>query len=323
MGNIRYSVLIRTFNSEKTLPGTLSSLGKQTLLPSDKKYVEAETCFAKCLSYQFMPEPILGMTLGKLYSGDADTALEWITKPIAAVLEEHGAADPDPIEWAYLVISLLCQGQIEEATRRAHQFLFLRHRELARCRWAVDALNGIATGGAIENLSTTMARSRASVHQLPERDMVAWVNELCRMLTACGQGGFAEQLQSALSGGDAQAASFPVARASNSTNARKRDRILLLTLKPFIDIAPRYLPSKIRAALRLVTSALLSFWEPAHQIAINRDEFALAVHSHARDDNTHSALILGARFSSIYTRTFFRSHISKPFIIDGFLSRVF
>ena len=84
--------------------------------------MKAESYFISCLNYHAMPEPMLGLALCSLYKGNPDAALSWITKSITFVLKGLGAIDPDPIEWAYMTIALLCQGNIEEAKRRAHQF---------------------------------------------------------------------------------------------------------------------------------------------------------------------------------------------------------
>src|SRR5262249_35521943 len=133
--------------------------------------------------------------LCNLYKGDARMALASIAPLIANAMRYNRATDPDPVEWTYFIISLLCQGKLSEATRRAHQFPFLHHRELERCRLIVDILNGSNAGVSGQQDEEAETRSRPSVHQLPMRDLRIWINELCTMLKACHQAELAANLQ--------------------------------------------------------------------------------------------------------------------------------
>jgi hypothetical protein len=194
---------LTTVNSESGITNyhTLSTgidralLRKGDTLLRSGQYDEAERNYISCLNYHFMPEPIIGLTLCNLYRGDARAALQWIAQPITLALDTHKAPDPDPVEWTYFIISLLCQGQVYEATRRVHQFPSLRHEELERCRHVMDILNRSMYSHSKRSDNNTGAPSRPSIHQLPQRTMESWVNELCVMLRACRQGGLAERLQ--------------------------------------------------------------------------------------------------------------------------------
>jgi glycosyl transferase family 1 len=135
----------------------------------------AEELLLRCMNYHFMPEPILGLTRLHLYRGDAGAAIGWVTQTIDRALSEHLAADPDPVEWAFLVRALLCQGKADEAARRAAEYPHVNHLELERIRRVVVGDPG--QGGP----------HRPSVHVLPERDDAAWLEDLDRMLQACGQ----------------------------------------------------------------------------------------------------------------------------------------
>src|SRR5215510_12959387 len=79
-------------------------------------YDEAETLYLRCLSYHHIPEARLRLALCYLYKGNAYLALRW-------------DAEPDPIEWPYLIVALLCCGKLREATARANQFQTLCHPE--------------------------------------------------------------------------------------------------------------------------------------------------------------------------------------------------
>jgi len=88
-----------------------------------RKYEEAESVYLKCLNYyRYMPEPQLRLALCNLYRGNPKSALSWIHKPIQFTLAEYKAIDPDPVEWAYFILALLCLGRVDEAVKRGRQF---------------------------------------------------------------------------------------------------------------------------------------------------------------------------------------------------------
>jgi hypothetical protein len=152
---------------------------------SKGRYGEAELSYLKCTNYiPWMPEPQLRLALCKLYQGDAKAALSWVMKPLQRTIAEYGAIDADPVEWAYYLISLLCLGKVDEAARRSEQFLWLRHSELDRARWAVSVLKA---GGTAPLFSDHAGPRRFSVHQLPDRSFKEWTEQLSVMLRACGQ----------------------------------------------------------------------------------------------------------------------------------------
>jgi hypothetical protein len=156
-------------------------------------YASAGELFRKAGSYiPYMPEPKVKLALCCLYEGNAKEALSWILEPNQFILAEYKAADPDPIEWAYLVITLLCLGKVDEAFARANEYAWLYHPELDRVRWVVDVLKNnrqrepLVTGSA--------GKDRLSIHQLPARSFEEWIEQLCIMLRACGQHDLAEKV---------------------------------------------------------------------------------------------------------------------------------
>ncbi|MEO7145553.1 MAG: glycosyltransferase, partial [Bryobacteraceae bacterium] len=85
--------------------------GYEALWQAD--YDAAQTFFFRCLSYiPYMPEPKIGLAAASLYKGDASQALSWISEPIQFTLAEYKAVDPDPVEWAYFIRTLLCLGKV-------------------------------------------------------------------------------------------------------------------------------------------------------------------------------------------------------------------
>ena len=165
--------------------------GHESLLRRD--YEAAEVAFIRCLNYHFLSEAISGLALCKLYRGGARAALSLLESSIKIALESSDLADPDPVEWAWFVVGLLCQGDVKEARRRASQFPGLYHTELERCRAIVAILCSAHEGR--QNFGAGGRTCRRSIHSLPERDMQGWVREIVTMLTACGQTRFADRLR--------------------------------------------------------------------------------------------------------------------------------
>jgi hypothetical protein len=277
------------------------------LLLRKGNYAEAERNFITCLNYwPNMPEPTLGLTLCNLYKGDARMALASIAPLITNVMQYNRATDPDPVEWTYFIISLLCQGKLSEATRRAHQFPFVHHGELERCRLIVDVLNGSNTGVSEQQDEEGEARFRSSVHQLPTRGLRIWINELCTMLKACHQAELAANLQNLVVRDTTRAkvASYdPSARlVRRLTRASRPSAILPLVPESLIAKFRRHTPRRLLTRLKtLVPEAL---WSRLFVFAAAKDEFALAILTHAREVCGGNALVFGASDSSHYTRVF-------------------
>lgn len=150
------------------------------------RYDEAESLYLRCSSYyRWMPEPLLRIALCGLYKGEAKTSVNRILEPIQFTLAEYKAIDPDPVEWAYFIVSLLCLGKVDEAVERCGQFAWVRHPELDRVRWVTKFLK--SRGSAVPSQPDDAHPYRASIHQLPSRKLDEWVRQLCIMLKACGQ----------------------------------------------------------------------------------------------------------------------------------------
>jgi hypothetical protein len=154
-------------------------------------YAAAEKALTECLRYMpMLPEAKFKLALCSLRRGAPRTALRRIIGPIRYTLSSYRAVDPDPVEWAYLIIALLCGGRLREAQRRANQFPELRHPELERARVAVHVLR---TGACFEEPLT--ASSRMSIHTLAKRSADEWVRDICNMLEACNRPVFAKRLE--------------------------------------------------------------------------------------------------------------------------------
>lgn len=162
-----------------------------------KKYEEAEVLYLQCHNHiPWMPEPKLRLTLCNLYKGNAKIALDWIVEPIKYTLDNYKAFDPDPVEWAYGIISLLCLGKLDAAVNNANQFPSLSHPELNRTRWVINLLKAEENiAPLIENESL---KHRYSIHQLPSLSFNEWIENLCIILNSCQQFTLAELLKNYL-----------------------------------------------------------------------------------------------------------------------------
>jgi hypothetical protein len=149
----------------------------------------ASQCYAECLNYMpWMPEPHLRRAICNLRQGNSKAARTGIESLISFVLDSYGANDPDPVEWAYYVHSLLCSGDLSEARQRASQFLSMSHPELDRVRWLVARIEdrGDQTGRA--------GSRRRTIHVLPNLTTEQWLRHVEEMLRACGQGELADKV---------------------------------------------------------------------------------------------------------------------------------
>jgi hypothetical protein len=202
----------------------------------------ADSKYRRCLSYMHrLPEARFKIALCKLYKGEPEEARSRIFELIQYCISQYRSADPDPVEWAYYIVSLLCLGKLNDATSCASEFPWLRHPELDRVRRVVRLLNRTV----ISNPSTFEISSdiRHSVHELPERSETVWREELYKMLLVCGQLSIAEviantnfktKLKSAQKKRFASVAFMPVPRGHmNESRERKGHSLLELLINMF------------------------------------------------------------------------------------------
>ena len=178
----------------ETVDRILLRQGDENLLSG--QYHKAELLYLRCLDYiGWMPEPRLRLAICKLYEGNVGLALGWVSYLIKSSLATYKAADPDPVEWAYVLIALLCDGNLEEALTFSQYFPSLRHPELARARWAIFILaNRPKEAEEIRSEIHHPMSFRKSIHRLPQLSFEEYVLRLCAMLRNCKQRRFARIL---------------------------------------------------------------------------------------------------------------------------------
>jgi len=268
---------------------------------------EAESAYLKCLNYYgSMPEPLLRLALCNLYKGNAAAALSWIVKPIEFTLAEYKAADPDPVEWAYLIVSLLGRGKVDEAVRRGSEFPWLHHPELDRVRWAANLLHH--HGQAVLGRPDEALTHRVSIHQLPIRSVTEWTEQLCIMLRACGQPELADRLvhrfQKSLSepsSGGADAAALPKRGESPGAGRpgrgflgfARRDSVGMFSRRRFYSKARMRVKHWLGPILHRLEAKYGDFL-PYRLSNRKSDHLFSAVQGLAQDEDVKTALIVGA-----------------------------
>ena len=264
------------------------------------KYEEAERSYTTCLNYVGgMAEPKLKIALCNLYQGNPRGALARIVPPIKETLAGYGAADPDPVEWAYFIICLLCLGKLRAARKRACQFPSLDHPELARARFAVDVLTG--TGNISNVARRPAARHRASLHHLPARSQDEWIEQLGAMLRACGRFSLAKSLKSRLATG----------RLSGAADAPSSSSFLFGgngSLQGFDNplLVSRLQDKLSSGILKLLhrLEAKYGYFLPYSLSAMRNDEFFKAIRHVAREETIATALVVGAGIGEGGTEAF-------------------
>jgi hypothetical protein len=282
-------------------------------------YEEAETLYRKASNYiPWMPEPKFRIALCCLYRGDARAAYASISGLSQYVLASYKAIDPDPIEWAYSIVALLCLGELAAAAERAGRFPWLCHPELDRARWAVRVLKGVRAPAAAK---TGTQERRYSIHELPDRSLEEWVGQICKLLRACGQRRLAEALRvsDCREAAPAEAPSGVVKRdaflrnpkndtGGNGTGAvpdafESRRKSWLCKGQRKCDL--------VRTTLRRGAAQYLhgleakwGYFLPYHVSSMRRDEFFEAIEALARAEEIKTAIALGAASGEGTTEAF-------------------
>ena len=153
-------------------------------------FQSAEQQYRKCLALHYIPEAMVRLVQCRLLMGDAAGALRLSLDANERLLHMRGAFDPDPVEWAYLVVVLLCQGRVNEAHEHAYRYN-VTHPALEGVRRVVDILSDRGR----ERVEPATARS--SIHPFSLNGPPSWYDQVTRMLSACGKSSLAASLRNA------------------------------------------------------------------------------------------------------------------------------
>jgi len=124
-----------------------------------------------------------------LHAGNPRRALALLVPLLKTSLDSSDTLPPDPIEWAYFIITLLALGRFRAAYLRARQFVEISHQELDRARCAVFLLKNAVP-------PTTNAKRVSSLHRLQDKGLSEWMASLAGLLEICGREGAAQRLKS-------------------------------------------------------------------------------------------------------------------------------
>jgi hypothetical protein len=279
------------------------------------EYEAAQDLYRACINHmRWMPEPKLRMALCSLYIGDADAAIAWLEQPIRFVLEKYGAADPDPVEWAYLIIALICKGRLDEAEERAATFPGLVHTELDRARMACRLLT--ARPPPLPLTAGSQARRR-TVHCLPERSDREWLEQICVMLSACAASNIAKRLR-------ARAADFERAlqRSGTSSLGTTASSVALPRRRSQLTAGQRFRAPwrwSARVGFGSVLKRMLQgvetrygYFLPYRYSLLRSDPFFRNIFDIARYEDIDAALIIGASPGDALTEAFLAGLRSRP-----------
>lgn len=145
----------------------------------DGVFDSARAGYDTVLNYHYEAEAAVGIARTSLRSGDAALAREWVWDSMVRCMR-HGANEPDPVEWSIYILTFLCAGRTQSAHKIAGYYSNAGHIELARVRHLLHQLTGIPP-------ASTPDRRRFSVHRDQAMSWQAWVEDVARMLRACGQ----------------------------------------------------------------------------------------------------------------------------------------
>jgi hypothetical protein len=274
------------------------------------KLDEAELAYVKCLNYmRWLPEAKLGLAQASLLRGNAGRARDLLESSIGYVVNQYGAADPDPVEWAYLIVSLLCQGNREAALAAAGRYPRLKHPELDRARWVAAFLSGKATAGLPMGNGTSRRRT---LHPSPLLGPKEWIDRIRSMLNACGQKEMADTLNGfdRVQGGQgASSAAFvaepePVRSTAAPAEAPARASGSLLG-----NLKRRIRQKKLGNRAKKVVSGFVhglerkyGYFLPYHLSEKRNDELYRTVRILAREEAMKSVLIVGATTKDTCTK---------------------
>ncbi|HEY4193154.1 MAG TPA: glycosyltransferase, partial [Mesorhizobium sp.] len=157
------------------------------------RLAEARQCYAQCLDYvSYLPEAQFRLALCALHEGNADQARESLARLIEITTLTYGAADPDPVEWAYFLLSMICTGELGQARRIRDFYPGLGHEELVRARHVLDWL---ADGVSQDAQPDHLPKHRKSIHRLESRPDGEWLAWFATILDRCRQPELAARLR--------------------------------------------------------------------------------------------------------------------------------
>ncbi|WP_158791832.1 glycosyltransferase [Granulicella sp. L60] len=265
-------------------------------------YGSAEHFYMQALAYlPLLPEAKLRVAICSLYMGKPGAALKWIDELLKSS-ERLCSIEPDPWEWIYHLITLLCLGRFNEAAKSSLQYPRLRHPEVDRIRTLIA---GVLQRTVCDMSDSTLGR-RFSVHQLPEFMVRDWSGSICSMLRACGRVDLVDRVAKCLTSAPEEwQAGKRTARQASCLVPSRALLGVLQTNKLYLALAitnrSNRTINKVSSRLRKHARVLIHKFEnrygyvlPYRISAIRNDELYKCIEDVSREGNVNNILVLGA-----------------------------
>jgi hypothetical protein len=297
------------------------------------RWRDAEKLYMKCINFMpWMPEPRLKLALCSLHQGDAAKARGLIEPLLSFLLVDYKATDPDPVEWAYSIIALLCLGKLQDARDRARAYPWLHHPELDRTRWIALVLAD--EKDVTLSFDGDVSRSRRSIHQLPNRSFHQLCEQVFMMLRACGQHQSAAVLERASSGASWASAPFldsqraaPASRRESRVREPRRGADAgwaALARHPSTSYLHHTMQSGLGCLRRAIAGFLhgaeakWGYFLPYRLSEMRNDEFYKIIREFIREEPLQTTLIVGAASGKGSTEAFLAGLHENPSVPSVF-----
>lgn len=215
----------------------------------------ATSLFSRCLNYYFIPEAAVGMVFANLKSGHSQEGYNWATRALIPPLSHHCASAPDPVQWASLIRSFLCLGNLPSALTCAAMYLDMDQMELRRIRNAVYLIAQNQLPGIHAPQLSTPGSQRHTICPVPLVESAEWSAELAAMLQACGQEAYAEQVLTPTYCSKDAVLTWNQRRTLNIAK-RRVDRLLKRMVKGSVQPAPeRWIRRRLSPLKRIISTS--------------------------------------------------------------------
>ncbi|WP_147819500.1 glycosyltransferase [Salidesulfovibrio onnuriiensis] len=178
-------------------------LSRARELLSRGKHRPAAVLFRKVLDMAWhMPEANFGMALCDLYAGLPESARDRFRITLKWCMKQYKCHAPNPVEWAWYIVTQLCLGNMTKARHLAAQFSAEKGNDLrARDMEYVRALIKVLDGKTIQKHPREEA-CLPCIHESPFTSFSDFLTQVGRMFKACRQQAMSNRIRTALDEAD-------------------------------------------------------------------------------------------------------------------------
>lgn len=291
--------MVDAASGEKPGHAAVGGLDRRLLTEGDRhlaagELAEAQRRYLSCLNYHQPPIPdhTFRMVRCQLHRGQWRSAL----RTLRELFPSHRSTaakgfEPDPTEWAWYLIALVCSGKRREAALRAEQFADIHNTDLTRIRRTIATIVGRAP-------LEPAGRERLSLHQMPPQTDAEWLASLREMLSACGQQKVAEILVDGLT--------------ADATTAPRKPQLADSVFEQTLHLQSRLarLEKKVRDRSQRYATKLRKKWAPAPS-SLPAGEYAEIVRLVKKEEFDRGVLV-GGRCGSWVSQAFVEGMTANP-----------